>query len=388
MRQPTASRPCHLASALVLVVLVVLGACQGPESPPENLFLPEDQTPFMKSGLIVPDSSLPCTPVDTGVPQTDCNHHGSSVTVLPDGTVAATWFFGVEEKSPDSHILWSRFDGASWSAPTVLFDDPERAEGNSALWIDSDGALKLFFVSIYGDGWPSARVRTIRSTDGGETWSAPEILYDDGCMMARHRPVRLSSGEALLPVYNECLGLPDFFRSSDDFEKDVTAELLSFESADYVLAHVGQIQPALIRREDGTIFGITRSGTAINRIHGMTSENGWDWTESAPLDLPNPGASVDMVRLKDGHVVVLFNNSPTERYPLAAALSVDEGRTFTAIRNLIDCEACDEFSYPSVTQSLVDGTIWVTFTHNRETIGWFHFNEAWLAEGGDVAVLD
>jgi len=29
-------------------------------------------------------------------------------------------------------------------------------------------------------------------------------------------------------------------------------------------------------------------------------------------------------------------------------------------------------------QSRLDGTLWVTYTMNRDTIGWVHFNEAWL----------
>jgi predicted neuraminidase len=35
-----------------------------------------------------------------------------------------------------------------------------------------------------------------------------------------------------------------------------------------------------------------------------------------------------------------------------------------------------------VVQNTRDGTIWASYTHNRETIGWVHFNEAWLKQGG------
>jgi hypothetical protein len=34
-------------------------------------------------------------------------------------------------------------------------------------------------------------------------------------------------------------------------------------------------------------------------------------------------------------------------------------------------------------QSRRDGTLWVSFTDDRHTIGWAHFNEAWLMQGNE-----
>ena len=147
---------------------------------------------------------------------------------------------------------------------------------------------------------------------------------------------------------------------------------------------MGQIQPAAIVLPDGTVAAITRDGLPTHRVKRMTSsDNGVSWTPSRCLDLPNSGTAVDQVMLRNGHVVVTFNNAPDRRFPLSAALSLDGGETFTAIANLDD--ACEpggcSYSYPTITQSLRDGTIWVTYSVNRETIGWVHFNEAWLELG-------
>lgn len=139
------------------------------------------------------------------------------------------------------------------------------------------------------------------------------------------------------------------------------------------------------------MVALTRDGGSRRRIHRMLSDDhGLSWTTSEPTGLPNSGTSIDSVRLLDGHLVVVFNNSPQVRFPLAAALSSDEGETFTANRHLNDdCpEGGCSYHYPSIIQSHVDGTIWVTYTHKRETIGWVHFNEAWLMEGGDALVLE
>jgi predicted neuraminidase len=369
-----------------LVVLVVLGGCGG-SGEKQNVFPPEEQEPVFEKGLILPPSSLECIPESTGVPQTDCNHHGSTVAVLPDGTVGVVWFHGEAEKSHDSWNLFSKLepDADSWTEPVVIFDEPGKAEGNAALWVKSDGTLAVIFVTIFGrDWWDDSRIRMIESYDGGETWSAPVMLREEYCWMVRHRPIQLESGRMVLPLYDECWSLPVFMYSDDEFEtfweQDIEGD------AQYMLDHALATQPALIERGDGSLAAITRDGGSNRRVHRMTSDDqGVTWNVIEPTQLPNSDTSVDWVRLLDGHVVAVFNNSPDHRFPLTAALSVDEGRTFTAVRHLND--ECPEggcsYHYPSITQSHKDGTIWVSYTHKRETIGWIQFNEAWLMQGVD-----
>ena len=36
-----------------------------------------------------------------------------------------------------------------------------------------------------------------------------------------------------------------------------------------------------------------------------------------------------------------------------------------------------------MTQNRSDGTIWVSFSYDYESIGWVRFNEAWLLEGNE-----
>ena len=76
------------------VLLSVLLVCGCGETGKQNLFPPEEQEPFFEKGLILPPNSLECIPESTGVPQTNCNHHGSTVAVFPDGTVGVVWFHG------------------------------------------------------------------------------------------------------------------------------------------------------------------------------------------------------------------------------------------------------------------------------------------------------
>jgi len=339
------------------------------------------QDPLYEKGMILPPDSLECYP-EGAPPTNDCNHHGSAVAVLPDGTVAAVWYHGYREKSPDARIVWSLYDADAdeWSWPEVLYDDPGRSEGNPTLWIDEDGVYYVFFVSIYGDGWNQSKVRLITSTDDGATWSDPVMLRNRYCWMTRHRPQRLDNGELLLPLYNECLAIPVFMRSPDNF---ATWTEEGHMSLTYFLEHMGQIQPALGLLDDGTLTAMTRDGFPTRRVKRMVSEdNGVTWTPSRITELPNSGTSIDQVVLANGHVVVVYNDSPETRFPLTVALSLDGGATFVARRNIDDecAEPPCSYSYPSIIQH-PDRTIWVTYSHERDTISYVRFNEEWLAEG-------
>lgn len=384
---PSGSGGAAATSTISASTSTTSATCDPPrDTSHDGPFAPADQTPLFEKGLVLPPSSLPCVPVSTGAPQNDCNHHGSTIAELPDGRVAIVWYHGEAEKSLDSRLVWSSLTpGAqAFTEPVVLFDEPNLSDGNPALFVTDTGEILVFFPTIYGGGWSEARVRVVRSKDGGKTFSPAVTLRDAYCGNARHRPLALPSGDLVLPLYHECFALPLFLFSSDGFETWQSGDPLPF------LEHASQIQPALIAGDGGKVLSITRDGSSKKRIHRMESDDlGHTWTPSAPLLLPNAGTSVDWTRLANGHVVVVFNNSPDDRFPLTVALSADEGKTFFALRDLnAECDqASCSWAYPSIMQSKKDGSLWVSYTYDRKTIGWAHFNEAWLAEGGQKPVL-
>ena len=189
----------------VLSALLLCVGCGRDHADPADTFPSGEQVPLFEKGYILPPNSLECVPVDTGVPQTNCNHHGSTVAELPDGTVAAVWYHGEREKSRDTRIVRSLLapGDAEWTRPEVLYDDPGRAEGNPALWVADDGTLYIFFVTIFGQSWDESRVMMVTSGDNGASWSSPTILRSEYCWMTRYPPVRLQNNDLILPLYNE-----------------------------------------------------------------------------------------------------------------------------------------------------------------------------------------
>jgi len=363
-------------------------------SPDADVALPDltPSEPVFERGDILPPDSLPCVNLDTGEETFHCNHHGSSVAVTADGTVLAVWYHGLGEKSKDSRIVWSRRPhGGDFGPVEVLYDNPGLAEGNPAIWIREDGTFYLFFVTIFGESWNDAKILLIRSTDGGKSWTGPQVIREEWGWMVRNHPVRMSNGELLLPAYSEILYAPAFLISTDDFVKE-WLQVSPDDDAEFLINHLGQIQPAVVERTDHTLFAINRDTNASHKMaFEMTSADfGRTWTPGVQSQIPNDNTGIDMTRLASGRLVLAFNNTTSGRYPLSAALSEDDGLTWNAIADLDGpCEdpgGCSH-GYTSVAQDPTDLSIWITFTDERATIGWVHLNEPWLLQQKGAFVL-
>src|SRR5687767_15652970 len=81
-------------------------------------------------------------------------------------------------------------------------------------------------------------------------------------------------------------------------------------------------------------------------------------------ELPNPGAGVDGVTLKDGRHLLVYNHTPRGRTPLNVAISSDRKnwQPFIALES-----EPGEYSYPAVIQT-GDGMVHVTYTWKRDLI--------------------
>ena len=78
-------------------------------------------------------------------------------------------------------------------------------------------------------------------------------------------------------------------------------------------------------------------------------------------DLPNPGSGLDGVRLRNGHWVLVYNDTTNKRNSLAVSLSEDEGRSWKWTRHL-EQEPTGSYHYPAVIQAR-DGRIHVVYSY-------------------------
>jgi predicted neuraminidase len=100
-------------------------------------------------------------------------------------------------------------------------------------------------------------------------------------------------------------------------------------------------------------------------------------------DILNPGSSLEVIRLRNGHWIMVYNDLERNRYSLVAAISEDEGKTWPIRRHLEgqpDVETPGQYHYPSVMQAR-DDAIHVTysyFTPAGKSIKHARLTEEWL----------
>jgi len=286
--------------------------------------------------------------------------HCATMTETADGSILAAWYSGTREGERDVAIMAARCEQSHWSMSTVLHDTLGLSDGNPLLCTLPDGTVVLWFVTIQGRGWSSARPYWRRSHDGGHTWTSPERFSDRDGLMFRCRPLRLSSGRLVLPAYDEITweGLP--LLSDDDGA--------TWREAGRMIAPgpSGCIQPAIVELDDGQLLAYLRTGHEADCIwESRSADGGETWSPCTATNLPNPNAGIDLIRLVDGRLLLAYNPVPEGRYRLAVAISDDAGATWDTTD--LENEPGSEFSYPTLLQAR-SGQCHLLYTYRRKCI--------------------
>jgi predicted neuraminidase len=314
--------------------------------------------------------------------------HPASMTELANGDLYLVYYGGEGEYAIETAVFGSRLKKGQtkWSDPKPIARDPFRSVGNGVVWEAPDGVVWLFYVVRFGETWSNSRVQVKISRDGAETWSDASVLSLEEGTMVRNRPIVLSSGAYLLPVYHE---------TGHDPEKvgaDSTSLFLRYEPAKRVWTKTGpirspngNIQPAVVELDNNHLIAYCRRGgdydpkTIGYIVRAESSDGGLTWSEGKDSAFPNPNAAVEFLKLKSGRLLLIFNDSMTARTPLTAALSDDQDRTWTSRRNIREGDG--DFGYPSAFQAR-DGRIHLVFTSERRTVvNHAVFDENWVIHG-------
>ena len=302
--------------------------------------------------------------------------HASTVVQLHDGSLMSAWFGGTAEGKPDVAIWSSHLASGTWSAPAELAREEAVPCWNPVLFHTGDGRLWLYYK--YGPQvglWTAARKF---STDEGKTWSPVERLPAGLVGPVRAKPLVLAdgtivSGSSVESYHSWAVWIE---RSSDGGRTwakigplmPPPSSVLN-ESTDKE-ATTGIIQPSVVSMGRKHLRLYARSTSNIQHITIADSyDNGLTWSATRLLDLPNPNSGIDAVALKDGRVVLIYNNTTSGRTPLNLAVSSD-GEHFTMFHTLESDPG--EYSYPAMIQAS-NGDLEITYTYQRKTIAHVHF---------------
>ncbi|MCS7315687.1 MAG: sialidase family protein [Bryobacterales bacterium] len=313
--------------------------------------------------------------------------HPASFTELDNGDLLLVYYGGAGEYANDTAIYGSRLrKGArKWTPPVVWAKDPFRSAGNPVIWQAPDGVVWLFYVVRFGPTWSDSRIQCKISRDRGRSWSDASLLALEAGMMVRGRPIVLSDGDYLLPVYQET-GHDTEFVGPDSTSLFLRYDRRSgqWRQTGRIRSANGNIQPAVVEISANRLLAFCRRGGGYGPgsrgyiVRAESHDGGWTWTEGRDTEFPNPNAAIELIRLVSGKLLLVYNPSMSERTPLTAALSADGGNTFPWRRNI--AEGPGDFAYPVALQS-ADGKIQVVYTsHRRTVINRAIFDEAWLMQ--------
>ena len=299
--------------------------------------------------------------------------HPSSFDELDNGDLYLAYYGGAGEYASGTVVYGARLNKGSshWSQPKKIASNPFRSLGNPVVWQGPDGLVWLFYVTRFGDTWSTSRIKVKISRDGAVSWSDSALLTIEPGTMVRAHPIVLQTGEYLLPIYHETghdteLVGPEttsfFLRYNPSNKK--------WSSSKRIRSDHGNLQPAVAQVDDRHLIAYCRRGggyeptTEGYLIRSESRDGGHTWSKGTNSSFPNPNSAVDFIKLRSGRLLLVYNHNMNDRTPLTAALSSDNGKTFSHRMNIAAGQ--DSFAYPTIVQT-EDGRIHVTFTSQERT---------------------
>lgn len=197
------------------------------------------------------------------------------------------------------------------------------------------------------------------------------LTFDEGTMVRSH-PIVLHDGAYLMPIYHE---------TGEDTElvgPDTSSLFLRFDPvrmswsrSEKIHSRLGNLQPSVVELEDNHLIAYCRRGGGYEPredaylVRSESYDGGKTWSKGEETLFPNPNSATDFIKLRNGHLLLVYNDSKTERSPLTVAVSSDDGKTFPYRRNI--AEGSNSFAYPTAIQTS-DDMIHITFTSDERTV--------------------
>jgi predicted neuraminidase len=366
----------------------------------------------------------------------------------PNGDLLLCWYHGSGERTADDVVVLGarqRRGHKEWSAPFVMADTPGYPDTNPAMFIDPQKRLWLLWPTILANRWETALMKYAVASQyqksGAPRWEERGVLHVTpgakfapavyaaldrlaasphpagqeqefekwvkenreraaeklSCRlgwMTRVHPFVLDGKRLIVPLYSDGFDFSIMAITDDWGNNWFTSE---------PLVGMGNVQPSLARKRDGTLVAYMRdNGPAPHRVQvSESADRGVTWSTVKHSDRPDPGAGVEVIALASGLWLLVNNDLEQGRHRLAVSLSDDEGKTWKWIRHLEQDDEQDiktgagSYHYPSIIQSR-DGSIHVSYSYHEkrrltrldasgrsmaESIKHAHFNEAWVRQG-------
>ncbi len=354
------------------------------------------------------------------------HNHAPGIVEFKNGDLLVSWYRGSGERKADDVVVmgtWKRAGTTDWSEPFVMADEPGFPDCNTCMHVDDSDRLWLFWPTVIANSWESCLTRYQVSDQptatAGPSWDRqglvllkPDDFGDEATRVLdqliaeelpdplpkrvadvihaskerlhdklfqrlgwqpRCKPTVLPSGRILLPLYTDTFSI-SIMAISDDSGKSW--------SASKPIYGFGNIQPAVVRRNNGTLVAYMRNnGPGGKVLVSQSSDDGITWTVATSTDVLNPGSGLDAVRLRNGHWVLICNDTTSGRSKLTLMLSDDEGNSWKWSRSLED-HASGQFHYPAIIQGRDESlhVVYSYFVEAGKTMKYVRLDENWITQ--------
>jgi predicted neuraminidase len=250
----------------------------------------------------------------------------------------------------------SNDQGRSWSGSFTLVDNWGKMNVMSpSLLRLKSGQLAMIYMLKNSEA--DCRVLYVTSSDEGKTWTLPQSVTRSFRYWGinNDRLVQLKSGRLLAPLW-----FVDDWRKSHHtrgvvfYSDDEGEKWKAGSEVDIPQGPRGVDEPAVVELKDGRVLMMIRSDLG-KVFKSLSSDAGLSWSQPEALPLDSPTAPSSIARIPStGDLLFVWNNSPKgpkhtqDRFPLTAAISRDEGKTWGKIKN-VDATPGFTYAYTSLT---------------------------------------
>jgi len=301
--------------------------------------------------------------------------HPASFTELANGDLYLAYYGGSGEYATDTAVFGMRLAKGQkqWTRPVAIADTPFRTDGNSVVWQAPDGVVWLFYLTRYGQTWSDSRIKFKISRDGASTWSDSDMLGFEKGTMVRAAPIVLKNGDYLLPIYHETGNDRENVGADTTslfFRRD--AKTGEWTETNRVKSRIGNLQPSVVQISDDYLIAYSRRGGGYDGqedgwlVRSESRDGGRTWSEGRDSHFPNPNSATDFIKLQNGHLLLVYNDSKRDRMPLTVSISTDNDKSYPHKRNIVEKKG-DTAAYPFAIQTK-DGKIHVLFTSESRTV--------------------